>query len=137
MHVILSARGCELDDDLRRLIQRRFDRLERYEPRASTAEVTVTAERLRYEIEALVRVDGDERVHGRADADEIRSAVDRLVQKLGRQLRRRHARRRDHKAPALGEMTGPPGETPAHAPGERSEDPAGEELPGEPGRAAP
>lgn len=112
MHVILSARGCEVGDDLRELIQRRFDHLERYEPRASRAEVTVTAERLRYEAEALVRVDGGERVHGRADADEIRSAVDRLARKLARQLRRRHERHRDHQAPALGEMGGPPGKAP-------------------------
>lgn len=115
MHVILSARHCEIGDELRDLIEHRFGNLERFEPRATRAEVTVTAERLRYEVEALVSVDGDERVYGRADADEIRSAVDRVVEKLGRQLRRRHGRRRDHQAPPLGEL-GPRSETEPPAP---------------------
>ncbi|MGH7540657.1 MAG: ribosome hibernation-promoting factor, HPF/YfiA family [Gemmatimonadota bacterium] len=109
MHVILSARHCEIGDELRDLIQRRLDHLERFEPRASRAEVTVTAERLRYAAEALVSVDGDERIHGRADADDVRTAVDRLCEKLRRQLRKRHGRRRDHQAPSLGELGAPGG----------------------------
>jgi ribosomal subunit interface protein len=100
MNVILSVRNSQIDEDLRELVQRRFDHLERYEPRASKAEVTLTEGKKRVEVEALVSVDRADRVHARAEADDARSAIDRLVEKLGVQLRRRRGRRREHQAPS-------------------------------------
>lgn len=108
MHVILSARHCDLTDELRELVQHRFDGLERFEPRASRAEVMITAERVDYTVEALISVDGGARVHARADGTDARTAIDRVAEKLARQLRRRHGRRRDHQAPPLGALGGEP-----------------------------
>jgi ribosomal subunit interface protein len=99
MNVILSVRNSQIDDELRELVQRRFDHLERYEPRASKAEVTLTEAKKRVEVEALVSVDRADRVHARAEAEDARTAIDRLVEKLGVQLRRRRGRRRNHQAP--------------------------------------
>lgn len=106
MHVILSARHCDLTDELRELVQHRFDGLERFEPRASRAEVMITAERVDYKVEALISVDGGARVHARADEADARTAIDRVAEKLARQLKRRHGRRRDHQAPPLGTLGG-------------------------------
>lgn len=111
MKVILSVRNSQIDDDLRELVQRRFDHLERYEPRASKAEVTLTEAKKRIEVEALVSIDRADRVHARAKAEDARTAVDRLVEKLGVQLRRRRGRRRNHQAPSRGD-TEPTGSEP-------------------------
>ena len=104
MNVILSARNSNIDDDFRELVQRRFDHLSRYEPRASKAEVTLTEGKKHVEAEAVVSVDRADRVHARAEAEDARTAIDRLVEKLGVQLRRRRGRRRDHQAPSRGDL---------------------------------
>jgi len=108
MNVILSVRNSDVDDELRELVQRRFDHLERYEPRASKAEVTVTVGKKIFEAEALISVDRADRVHARAEADDARTAVDRVVEKLSTQLRKRRGRRRDHQAPSRDNLE-PPG----------------------------
>lgn len=112
MQVIITARHCDLPDDIRSLIERQFENLTRYESRATRAEVAVTGGKNVFEAEAVVSVDGSDRVHGRAEAGEMRSAVDRLVEKLSVQLRRRHKRRREHRAPPMDELFGAPSEAP-------------------------
>ncbi|MDX1579647.1 MAG: ribosome-associated translation inhibitor RaiA [Gemmatimonadota bacterium] len=108
MHVIITARHCDIPDQLRSLIEERFAALTRFEPRASRAEVAVTGRKNGFEAEAVVSVDRSERVHGRAEESEMRMAIDRLVQKVSVQLRRRHGRRRDHRAPPMDELFGDP-----------------------------
>jgi len=103
MQIIVTARHCQIPDDVRELIDRQFERLSRFEPQASRAEVSVTEEKMRYRAEALISVDRGERVHGTAEDAELRTAVDQLVHKLGTQLRRRHDRRRDHRGPTADE----------------------------------
>lgn len=104
MHLILTARHFTLPEDLRAFVEERLERLERYESRASRAEVTLTQDKNGIEAEALISVDRAERVHARARAGDARSAVDRLVQKLSVQLRRRHDRHHEHQAPPLDEI---------------------------------
>jgi len=115
MHLILTARHFKLPDDLRGLVEERLDRLERFEPRASRAEVTLTQEKNGFEAEAVVSIDRADRVHARADGEDVRSAVDRLMEKLAVQLRRGHDRHHRHQAPPLDEivsteLAGPPPE---------------------------
>ncbi len=110
MHVIVTARHCELSDEVREDIQRRFDALEKFEARASRAEITVTGEKKGFEVEALVSVDRADRVHAHARALEMRSALDRVLHKLEVQLRRLHDRSRTHRAPPLDEIVAAAGE---------------------------
>lgn len=107
MQVIVTARHCELDADTRERIDRQFQNLEKFEPRVTRAEVTVTGEKNGFRAEAVLSVDRADRVHGHADAADVREAVDRLIDKLGVQLRRSHSRRRDHKAPPMDQVFGP------------------------------
>lgn len=98
MQVIVSARQFEPHDGLRRLVEERLQRLERFEPRVSRAEVTLLEEKNHCEAEALLSVDRSTPIHARARARDFRTATDRLVDKLSRQLRKHHSRRRDHQA---------------------------------------
>lgn len=112
MNVIVTARHCDLSDDMREAIDRQFENLLRFEPRASRAEVTLTGRKNGFDAEALVSVDGARGVHGRADAADLKAAVDGLAQKLAVQLRRRREKRRDHQAPPMDELFGDPSRLP-------------------------
>ena len=63
--------------------------------------------------EALVSVDRADRVYARAEAAEMRSALDRVVEKLAVQLRRAHDRHHEHRAPPMDEIFTPPDGGPA------------------------
>lgn len=107
MKVIVSARDYDLTETLRELVERRCERLARYEPKAKRAEVHISGEGSGCRADAQVSIDGSGGVHASAVAPDPRSALDQMVQKLARQLRKNHSRRRDHKAKARG--SNPPG----------------------------
>jgi len=108
MQIIVTGRHCEVDQELRDVTAARFEHLKRFEPRVSRAEVTVTAVKNRFEAEALLSVDRADRVHARAEASEMRSALDRVVEKLSVQLRRAHSRQTKHRAPPMDELFAAP-----------------------------
>ncbi|MFV1987366.1 MAG: ribosome hibernation-promoting factor, HPF/YfiA family [Gemmatimonadota bacterium] len=124
MQMIITGRQCHVGQELRDVLEKRFEHLTRFEPRVSRAEVTVTAVKNGFEAEALLSVDRSDRVHARAEAAEMRSALDRVVEKLGVQLRRAHGRHHEHRAPPMDEIFTSPeerGESGADTP----EDPRG------------
>lgn len=101
MQLIISGRNIEVTDDLRARIEEQFERLERYEPRASRAEITLWEEKDRCVAEAVLSIDRRPPVHAEATEEAFRTALDRLHDKLTRQLKKERSRRRDHRAPSL------------------------------------
>lgn len=101
MQLIISGRNTEVTDDLRVRIEEQFERLERYEPRASRAEITLWEEKNRCVAEAVLSIDRRPPIHAEAAAEAFRTALDRLHDKLARQLKKERSRRRDHRAPPL------------------------------------
>lgn len=101
MQLIISGRNTEVSEEIREQIEAQFEKLGRYEPRASRAEVTLWEEHQNFLVEAVVSIDRRPRLHGEADGDAFRTALDRLHDKLARQLKKSHAKRRDHRAPPL------------------------------------
>lgn len=120
MQVIISARHFEPSDRLRRLVEERFSRLQRFEPRVARAEVTLLDEKNRCQVQALVSVDGSGPIHAQAEARDFRTALDRAVERASRQLRRNHARRRDHQAAPKEVPLGPEGAGPGGTEEERA-----------------
>lgn len=121
MQMIITGRHCEVDADVKDIIRQRFEHLVRFESRVSRAEVTLTAVKRGFEAEGLLSVDRADRIHARAEADEMRTAVDRVVEKLGRQLRRMHSRHHEHRAPPMDELFGPASPVVEDAEGESRE----------------
>jgi ribosomal subunit interface protein len=101
MQLIISGRNTEVSEEIREQIEAQFEKLRRYEPRASRAEVTLWEEHQNFLVEAVVSIDRRPRLHGEADGDAFRTALDRLHDKLARQLKKSRAKRRDHRAPPL------------------------------------
>jgi ribosomal subunit interface protein len=104
MQVIISARHTDLADDVRKHIDEQFHKLSRFEPRVSRSEVTLWEEGQTCVVEAVLSIDGRAPVHATASSDLFRSATDRLIDKLAKQLKRVRARRRDHRGPPLDEL---------------------------------
>ncbi|WP_419161910.1 ribosome hibernation-promoting factor, HPF/YfiA family [Candidatus Palauibacter sp.] len=114
MRTIVTARNTDVSG-IRDVIEARFENLQRFEPRASKAEVVFTGEKTQVRAAAVVSIDRGRPVHGEAAGPDPRTALDRLTDKLGNQLRRNHDRYHQHAAPPMEELFGspfePPGET--------------------------
>jgi ribosome-associated inhibitor A len=99
MQIIISARHVEVVDSLREHMDERFNRLARFDGEVSRIEVTLSEEKKRCLAEANV----SSRlglIHAGAEAADLRTAVDRLCEKLSRQLKSRREKARDRKGAA-------------------------------------
>lgn len=101
MQIIISTRHAEVTTALREHVEEQLERLVRFDDRVSRIEVTLTEEKKRCIAEANLSVDREAPIHGSAEAADLRSAVDRLSDKLSRQLKKRRSRRREHKSPGI------------------------------------
>ncbi|MCL7972298.1 MAG: ribosome-associated translation inhibitor RaiA [marine benthic group bacterium] len=98
MQIIISARHVELTDSLKEYIEERFSRLSRFDERVSRIDVTVTEEKKRCRVEANVSRGKRPPAHASAETPDFRSSVDRVQEKLTRQLKSRREKTRDRKA---------------------------------------
>jgi ribosomal subunit interface protein len=80
--------------------------LSKYSPRASAADVIFVEEKLTKQAEVIVHIDGGEPVVARGEGAEFRTALDQVMDRVGRMLRKQRERRTDHKAPPMGEGVG-------------------------------
>ena len=106
MRVQITERHCDVPDDVLERTRDQIESLAKYEQRASAAEVVYVEEKHARRIEVIIHVDGAEPVVARGDGSEFRSALDQVVDRLRRMLRRQRKRRRDHQAPPLNEGIG-------------------------------
>ena len=107
MRTIVTARNTDVSD-IREIIETRLTNLTRFEPRASKAEVVFTGEKMQVRATAVISVDRARPVHGEAAGPDPRTALDRLADKLGNQLRRNHDRYNEHSAPPMTNSSGVP-----------------------------
>ena len=102
MDVLITARHFDIAPGLRDHVDRQLRRLVRYDGRLARVEVTLLEERREKRVEARASIDGDVDLYAVGSARDFRSAADRMVDRLARQVKRRHGRRIDHQAPRLG-----------------------------------
>lgn len=103
MKVQITARHCEVPREVLERTEEQVASLSKYSPRASHADVVYTEENLTKAAEVIVHIDGGEPIAARGEGTEFRTALDQVVNRVGRQLRKQRERRTDHKAPPLGE----------------------------------
>jgi len=98
MDVVVKGRGTRVTDQIRGSAEHKLARLQRMEPRVTRIEVQVIAEpnpsnvRAR-RVEAALRT-ARKTFRAHAEAEDVDSAFDRLAEKLERQLRDHHSKRR-------------------------------------------
>ena len=93
MRVQITARHCQVSDNIRERATAVATKLTRYDHRLSQVEIIFEQEKLTKKIEAVVSVPGGEPVVARGEGSGFREALDALEERLIRILRRRHDRR--------------------------------------------
>ena len=101
MEVSVTTRHCEVPSTMVRLASRQVRKLARYNPQISSAEVVFFEEKRHRYVEVVVRIHKAPTVVAKGEARDFRSAVDDVVARLGRILRRQRERARDHRAEGL------------------------------------
>lgn len=99
MRVQLTARHCDVPEPVRERTEDLVTRLTRYDPRLSSADIVFEIEKHLHKVEGVLSIDGDENVVAHGDGSDFKAAVDQLVDRLAKMLRRRRSQVRDHQAP--------------------------------------
>jgi len=103
VRVQITARHCEISDSVRARAESQMQRLTKYDSRVSAAEVIFDEEKHSRKVEAIMSVDGGAAVVAHANDRDFRAALDKVVDRLSKQLRRTRDRIVDHQGPALAE----------------------------------
>jgi len=96
MDISMTARHCELDQDIRAFAHQRFDKLSRFARDIMGIHLIVSAEKYRHTAEITMRLKGHEMV-SREEADDPRGAIDLAADHLEHQLRRLKEKRVDRR----------------------------------------
>lgn len=102
MRVQIAARRCEVPDSVRARAEEQMNKLTKYDPRISAAQVVFEVERHRKKVEGIVSVDGGSPLVAAGESDEFRLAVDQMSDRLARMLRRRRSQITDHQSTPRG-----------------------------------
>jgi len=96
LRIQIVARHCEVPDPVRQRTEEQIARLAKYDPRVSAAEVIFDEERHLRRVEAILSVDRAEPVVAKAEGEEFRTALDKVVDRLGRMVKRQRALAKSH-----------------------------------------
>ncbi|MFV2006677.1 MAG: ribosome hibernation-promoting factor, HPF/YfiA family [Longimicrobiales bacterium] len=103
MRVQISSRRIELPDAVMDRTRDQLQKLTRYEPDLRAAEVIFKSSKRNKSVEAVLHIDSREPKVATGEGDTFQGALDQLVDRLGRMLRRGRDQRRDHQGPRLSE----------------------------------
>jgi len=103
MRVQIAARHCEVPEPVRDRTEEQIGKLSRYEPRLSGAEVVFEVEKHLKKVDAILKVDREEPVVASGEGVEFREALDQMVDRLSRILRRRRKQKKDYHRPSTPE----------------------------------
>ena len=101
MEIRITSRHTDLPDALRERAEEVLMKLTKYESRISAAEVVFDEGKRSKTVEGIIHVDRGDPVVASGEADNFRSALHQMMERLTRQLRRRHQQNRNHQAPKL------------------------------------
>jgi len=101
LRVQIAARHCDIPDSVRTRAEAQVLRLAKYDPRVSTADVVFEEEKVVRRVEVVLGVHGGEPIIARGEDPEFLTALDKVIQRLARSLKRQRDRKTNHKAPPL------------------------------------
>jgi putative sigma-54 modulation protein len=113
MHVTVIGRHIEVTDALRRYATEKFDRLDRYLPKAVQVTVTLSVvKKVHHIAEAAIKSNGL-LIQASEETGEMYSAIDLLIEKIERRVKRYKEKLVDHKHQSAKEAAAPSSPSPA------------------------
>lgn len=92
MKVRIAARRCHVPEPVLERARERLSTFVRYDRRLAAADLVFEEERHRKRVEAVLTVDRVEPLVAEGEGPDFRDALDRMLDRLSRKLRRRRAR---------------------------------------------
>lgn len=97
MQLSISGHHVEVTDSLRGYVETKFEKVERHFDIVSDVHCILTVEKLRHKAEATVNVNGGT-IYADATEEDMYAAIDGLIDKLDRRVRKHKEKRVDHHA---------------------------------------
>jgi len=85
MQLSISGHHVDVTDALKSYVEDKLQKLERHYDHVTNAHVILTVEKLRQKAEATIHISGAE-LFADADCDDMYAAIDKLTDKLDRQI---------------------------------------------------
>ena len=95
MKINLTGHHVELTDPLREYVNNKMDRLERHFDHVTDTHVILSVEKLRHKAEATMHISGG-KIFADAEQENMYAAIDSLVDKLDRQVKKHKEKMTDH-----------------------------------------
>ncbi|MBY6205957.1 ribosome hibernation-promoting factor, HPF/YfiA family [Halomonas denitrificans] len=97
MQIEVSGQNVEVTQAMRAYVSEKLERLHRHFDNLISAHIVLRLERVQHFAEGTVSVGGrPQDIHADADAEDMYAAIDLLVDKLDRQVRRHKQKVTDH-----------------------------------------
>ena len=103
MEVRITSRHTSLPESLRTRTQELLSKLDKYDARVSVVKVIFDKEKNTRKIEGILHIDRSAPIVATGEGAEFGEALSQVNDRLGRQLRKLHEQKRDHRAPPLTE----------------------------------
>jgi putative sigma-54 modulation protein len=95
MQLNISGHHIDVTDALRNYVTDKLQRLERHYDHITNAHVILSVDKLKQRAEATIHISGRE-VFADADCDDLYAAIDKLADKLDRQILKHKGKTQDH-----------------------------------------
>ncbi len=96
MNIVVNGRHMEVTDALKSYASEKVAKVEKYLPEGSEAVVTLGVEKFRHKAEVLIKVNGI-LIQAHEETEEMYSSIDKVMDKLGRQVRKYKEKLKGHK----------------------------------------
>jgi putative sigma-54 modulation protein len=97
MQIKLSGHHVEITPSLRDYLSEKLARIERHFENATDINCILTVEKLEHKAEATINVSGNT-LHAHSVEEDMYAAIDSLIDKLDRQIRKHKEKITDHRA---------------------------------------
>lgn len=96
MRIQIAARKCDIPDSVRSRTEEQLGKLSKYEPHLAAADVVFETEKHRKKVEAILNVGRGDPVVAGGEGAEFQDALDSMVDRLTRMLKRRRSQKTDY-----------------------------------------
>ncbi|HIA09411.1 MAG TPA: ribosome-associated translation inhibitor RaiA [Chromatiaceae bacterium] len=107
MQISVTGQHLEVTDSLRNYVQTKLDRLERHFDHVTNAHVVLSVEKVRQKAEATINMSGN-KIFADDTQEDMYAAIDALVDKLDRQVKKHKEKITNHHRGADSLKTEPP-----------------------------